>query len=109
MKRGDVVIIVASGELGKPRPAIVVQADELGETTTSVLICPITSETNEFRNIRPVVEPDAHNGLRSRSQIMTNKVSALRRDRIKQVIGKLDDDTSSKLDRALLVVFGLAR
>lgn len=109
MKRGDVVLIAASGEMGKPRPGVVVQADELGEDTTSVLICPMSSETADFKRTRPVVQPDANNGLRLPSQIMTDKMSALPRSRIRQVIGTIDENISDQLDSALLVILGLAR
>ena len=109
MKRGDVVLVVAQDDMGKPRPGIIVQADELGDATTSVLICPLSSEVTELHRLRPVVEPAASNGLRLRSQIMTDKINALRRDRIRQVLGSLDIEASEQLDSALLVVLGLAR
>lgn len=109
MRRGDVVLVVAQGDLGKPRPGVIVQADELGNTTTSILICPMSSDLSEFRRTRPIVEPSADNGLHVRSQIMVDKVNALRRDRIRGVIGRIDADTAEHLDRALLVVLGLAR
>jgi mRNA interferase MazF len=109
VKRGDVVILVAQGDMGKPRPGVIVQADELGDTTTSVLVCPMSSDITEFHRTRPVVEPTASNGLRLRSQIMTDKINALRRDRVRQALGSLDSDASERLDSALLVVLGLAR
>jgi mRNA interferase MazF len=107
VKRGDVVVVVAQGDMGSP--GIIVQADELGETTNSVLVCPMSSDLTEFHRLRPVVEPTASNGLRLRSQIMTDKINALRRDRIRQVLGSLDADASERLDRALLIVLGLGR
>ncbi len=107
LKRGDIVI-VTQGELGRPRPVVIVQADELGETTTTVLACPITSELTERLPVRPFVQPDAGSGLRIQSQIMTDKLFAARRDRIKRVIGSLDAETCDALDRALLIVLGLA-
>jgi len=109
MKRGAVVLLVASGDLGKPRPGVIVQADELGDATTSILICPMSSDLSEFRRTRPIVEPSRDNGLRVRSQIMTDKINALRRDRVRQVIGTLDAATLEQLDTSLLVVLGLAR
>ncbi len=78
MKRGDIVVIVAHGKLGRPRPAVIVQADELGDATTTMLVCPITSDVTEKLPIRPIVEVDEGNGLRIRSQIMTDKMLALR-------------------------------
>jgi mRNA interferase MazF len=109
VKRGDVVLVVAQGDMGKPHPEVIVQADELGSSTTSVLVCPMSSEVTEFHRLRPVVEPTVNNGLRLRSQIMTDKINALRRDRVRQVLGSLDADASERLDSALLVVLGLAR
>jgi mRNA interferase MazF len=40
---------------------------------------------------------------------MTDKLVALRRDRIRRVIGRIDAETSEQLDSALLLVLGLAR
>ena len=108
LRRGDIVI-VSQGELGRPRPVVIVQADELGETTTSALACPITSALMERLPVRPIMQPDADNGLRLPSQIMTDKLFAARRDRIRHTIGKLDAATLESLDRALLVVLGLSR
>jgi mRNA interferase MazF len=48
-------------------------------------------------------------GLRLQSQIVTDKLVTLRRHRIRRVIGRIDAETSEKLDRALLLVLGLAR
>jgi mRNA interferase MazF len=109
VKRGDVVLLVAQGDMGKPRPGVIVQADDLGDATNSVLVCPMSSDITEFHRLRPVVEPTTSNGLRLRSQIMTDKINALRRDRVRQVLGSLDEDTSDRLNSALLLVLGLAR
>jgi mRNA interferase MazF len=109
VKRGDVVLLVAQGDMGKPRPGVIVQADELGDATSSVLVCPMSSEVTELHRLRPIVEPTANNGLRLRSQIMTDKINALRRDRVRQVLGSLDANASERLDSALLLVLGLAR
>jgi mRNA interferase MazF len=111
VKRGDVVLMVVPGELGRPRPGIIVQADELGENTTTILACPLSSDvlSNPNPRLRPIVEPAAQNGLRLRSQIMTDKLLAQRRERVRQVIGRIDSETSSRLDAALLLVLGLWR
>jgi mRNA interferase MazF len=109
VKRGDVVLVVAQGDMGKPRPGVIVQADELGDATTSVVVCPMSSEVTELHRLRPVVEPTVSNGLRLRSQIMTDKITALRRDRVWRVLGSLDTEASERLNGALLVVLGLAR
>jgi mRNA interferase MazF len=109
VKRGDVVVVVVPSELGRPRPGVVVQADEFNKDLTTVFVCPISSDVQERLALRPIIEAGPSNGLRLRSQIMTDKMIALRQDRIRQVIGKIDSETSEQLDRALLVVLGLTR
>lgn len=109
VKRGDVVLVVVPNELGRPRPGVIVQADEFSEGLSTVFICPISSDIQENLSLRPIVEDKPSNGLRLRSQIMTDKMVALRQDRIRRVIGQIDKETSEQLDRALLVILGLAR
>ena len=109
MKRGDVVLAVDPSELGRPRPGVVVQADEFNKDLSTIFICPISSDLQEKLSLRPIIEAKPANGLRLRSQIMTDKMIALRLDRVRRVIGHIDGETSEQLDRALLVVLGLAR
>jgi mRNA interferase MazF len=110
VKRGDVVLMVVPGELGRPRPGIIVQADELGEKTTTVVACPLSSDVQANFNprLRPLIEPAADNGLRVRSQIMTDKIFAQRRERVRRIIGSIDSETRGRLDSALLLVLGLS-
>jgi mRNA interferase MazF len=108
LKRGDIVIVV-QGELGRPRPVVIVQTDELGEATTTVLACPITSVLSTHLPVRPTVQPDVSNGLQVVSQVMTDKLLPIRRDRVRRAIGTLDSNSLEQLDRALLVVLDLAR
>ena len=111
VRRGDVVVMAIPSDPGRPRPGIIVQADELGENTTTVLACPLSSDVQANPNprLRPVIEPAAGNGLRVRSQIMTDKLFAQRRERVRHVIGSIDSETRGRLDAALLLVLGLAR
>ena len=109
MKRGDVVLVVVPSELGRPRPGIIVQANEFNEELSTIFVCPISSDLQDKLPLRPIIEAKPSNGLRLRSQIMTDKMIALRQDRIRRVIGHVDTETSEHVDRALLVVLGLAR
>jgi mRNA interferase MazF len=108
LKRGDVVLVVLQGELGKPRPAVIVQADEL-DASSSTIVCPMSSYIDAANRLRPVIAPTVENGLLVRTQIMTDKLNTLRRDRVRRIIGKLDSEAGERLDSALLLVLGLAR
>jgi mRNA interferase MazF len=81
----------------------------LSTALSTIFICPISSDVQERLPLRPIIEAEPSTGLRLRSQIMTDKMIALRRDRVRSVIGDIDMETSEHLDRALLVVLGLAR
>ncbi len=72
MKRGDVVIVAAAGDYGKPWPAVIVQTDAFPETHASVVVCQMTSEIAEAPDFRVTIQPSKENGLRARSQIMAD-------------------------------------
>jgi mRNA interferase MazF len=68
----------------------------------------MSSDILRTSDTRPIVTPTPENGLLFATQIMTDKMNAIRRDRVKRVIGALDDKTCEALDSALLVVLGLS-
>ncbi|NYT83412.1 type II toxin-antitoxin system PemK/MazF family toxin [Alcaligenaceae bacterium] len=104
--RGDFVVVSLQGHYGKPRPALVIQSDLLAELD-SVMVCPVTSEIRDVA-FRVVVQPDALNGLQALSQIMVDKIITLPRSKIGNSFGRLDADKMREVERALLVVIGIA-
>jgi Growth inhibitor len=108
VKRGDVVVVAMQGDYGKPRPALVIQSDLFNETHASVTVVPVTSTIVDAPLFRLTIDPSSSNGLRSISQIMVDKVTAVRRDRIGKAIGRLDDNTMIRVNRAVALWFGLA-
>lgn len=108
IKRGDIVL-VTHADLGKPRPAVVVQANEFNENAATVLVCPLTSEITERLPLRPIVPAEPETGLSERSQIMTDRMLALRSDRIRGVLGRIGTASMEELNRALFLILGLAR
>jgi mRNA interferase MazF len=108
MKRGEIVIVAATGDYGKPRPAVIVQTDAFPQAHASVVICQMTSEIVDAPDFRITIEPNEVNGLRVRSQIMADKPVTVRRQRIGQSIGHLDENDIGRLNSALAFVMGLA-
>jgi mRNA interferase MazF len=108
MRCGDIVVVSAAGDYGKPRPAVVVQTDALPETHASVVICQMTSDIVDAPDFRVMIEPSDRSGLRVRSQIMADKPVTVRRRRIRRAIGHLAPDELSRLNIALAFVMGLA-
>lgn len=108
MKRGDIVLAVAAGDYGKPRPALVVQSDLFNDTHASVLVCLMTSDLQNAPLFRITVEPSDKNGLQASSQIMVDKIMAIRRDKIRTHIGSLDEEALLRVNRSLMLFLGLA-
>lgn len=99
--------VAIQGDYGKPRPAVVIQSNWLSDTD-SVLVCLLTSTLRDAPFYRLTVEPMPENGLQVASQIMVDKIMAVRRDKCSTVIGRLDDITALALNRLLALVIGLA-
>jgi mRNA interferase MazF len=107
MRRGDLLTIALQGDLGKPRPALVIQSD-LFDAHGSVTVLPLTSMLLDAPLLRITVQPSAANGLRGVSQVMVDKPSSILRERLGPVFGHADDETLLAVNRALAVFLGLA-
>jgi mRNA interferase MazF len=97
--RGDLVMIASSGDYGKTRPALVVQADAF-DALTSATVLRLTSELHDWALFRITVEAAQGTGLQRRSQVMIDKAATVPRSRIGQRIGRLDGDTMQAISRA---------
>lgn len=108
MKRGDIVIVAAPGDYGKPRPAVVIQTDALTELgSRSIALCLMSSLPLKAPLFRIGLEPTEFNGLKKSSQIMVEKLFTVPREKIVQIIGRLTDDEIVQLNRTLSFVIGL--
>ena len=107
MRRGDLVTVALQGDLGKPRPALVIQSD-LFDTHPSVTILPVTSELRVAPLFRIAVTPSELNGLSKPSQVMVDKPQSIARDKAGALIGRLDDESMLAVNRALAVFLGFA-
>lgn len=108
IRRGDIVIVSAPGDYGKPRPAVIVQSDLFNETHASVAACLLTSDIQDAPLFRIDVESTAETGIKERSQVMVDKIVAMRRERLGEPVGKVDDKTLVRINRSLALFLGLA-
>jgi mRNA interferase MazF len=107
VKRGDIATVALQGSYGKPRPALVVQAD-LFVAHPSVTLLPLTSECRQLPLFRVAVVPTRANGLTKPSEIMVDKCVTVGRDKVGRVIGRLEGERMLEVNRALAVFLGLA-
>lgn len=107
LKRGDIVTAAFQGDLKKPRPAVILQADEFMDGHLTVLTCPFTSFLADAPLIRPTIEPTAENGLSVPSQVMVDKTTPARKDAIGAVIGRISAEDMLRVEAALINITGL--
>ena len=98
--------VAVSGDYGKPRPALIVQADVYAEHP-SVTILPLTSELTHAPLLRVTVEPRETTGLRLRSQVMVDKATTIPRGKVGNRIGQLDNTTLNRVSQALAAFLDL--
>ncbi len=108
MRRGE-IWTVAGGrdDAGKPRLAVIVP-DNRFDATPSITICAFTSDATEAPLFRLAVEPSAENGLSQVSRLMVDKLTTIAKSKLGSRIGRLSDEDAVRLNRALLIVLGLA-
>jgi mRNA interferase MazF len=75
------VTVGAPGDPGKSRPAVVIQSDLLDETN-SVLPCVRTALERDAPYYRVAVAPLPETGLRQSSQIVMDKIVAIKRSKL---------------------------
>jgi len=107
MRRGDLVTVSLPGDFGKPRPGLIVQADEFGNIP-SVTLLPLSSLLIDAPLVRLTVQPTSLNGLREPSQVMIDKAMTVRRDKVGAPFGRLEDDAMLAVNRSLAFFLGFA-
>lgn len=106
--RGDFVTIAMQGDFGKPRPALVVQAEQFSEHTT-VTVLLVTSALVAAPLLRITVQPSAENGLQKPSQVMVDKAMTVKHDKVGRAFGRIDADAMVEVERCLAVFLGIAK
>jgi mRNA interferase MazF len=104
MQRGDLITVALQGDAGKPRPALVVQADHFADLST-IVVLPLTTTILGLPLVRVTVEAT---GLRELSQVMISRPQFLPRVKVGPVIiGHLNATSLLEVTRRLAVLLGI--
>ncbi len=106
MKRGEIWTISGGGHAGKPRPAVIIQDDQF-DATSSITVCAFTTDPTAAPLFRLLVTPSEQNGLRAESRLMVDKITTVPKERLGERIGRLDEEATTRLNRAILLFLGL--
>jgi mRNA interferase MazF len=95
-------------EIGKIRPAIIVNNDEIGVLRLKIVV-PITGWNNTFVDVPWLVkiEPDIDNGLSQTSAADTFQVRSISQQRLIKQIGLLPATAMAEISQALAMVLSI--
>ena len=107
MKRGEICTAATRGPYtGKPRPVLVIQDDSF-DATSSITICPFTTNPVDAPLLRIPIEPSAANGLDRTSSLMVDKITTVPKANLGERVGQLTDEDMLKLNRSVAVFLGI--
>lgn len=111
MKRGDIYYAdlspVVGSEQGGVRPVLIVQNDIGNRYSPTVIAAAITSQTEKAK-LPTHIELHSHScGLSKDSVVLLEQIRTIDKRRLKERMGRLDDQSMSRINQALSVSFGL--
>lgn len=78
------------------------------ENHPSVVLLPLSSTLVDAQLFRITIQPSDTNGLKEPSQIMIDKITTCKKERIGNSFGTIDHTTMVQVERALAVFIGIA-
>ena len=106
INRGEIWSVLWTGLAKKPRPALVIQAEEYRLTETDILAL-ITTTENEASVLRVPVKADESNGLQKDSFICLDKLMAIPLANLGKCYGKVSDEVMQEVNERLVKILGI--
>lgn len=109
MKRGDVFTVSTRDAAAKPRPAVILMADEFIRADRRVILCPLTSDLIDAPLVRVRIQPSRVNGLRLVSDAMLERLGVSLPREVGDRIGALERADLDRIDAALINILSLTQ
>jgi len=111
VKRGDMFYAdlspVVGSEQGGVRPVLIVQNDIGNKYSPTVIAAAVTSQINKAKMPTHIeIDAEAY-GLAKDSVILMEQIRTIDKKRLKEKIGRIDDELMEKVNEALQISFGL--
>lgn len=111
VRRGDIFYAdlspVIGSEQGGTRPVLIVQNDTGNKYSPTVIAAAITSQTGKARLPTHINIAGGSVGLSKDSVILLEQIRTIDKRRLREHMGKLDDQHMLLVDEAIAVSFGL--
>lgn len=111
VKRGDIYYAdlspVVGSEQGGMRPVLIVQNDTGNKHSPTVIAAAITSQIGKAR-LPTHIELNANSfGLTKDSVVLLEQIRTIDKRRLRERMGRVDDELMNRIDSAIAVSFGL--
>ena len=111
VKRGDIFFAdlspVVGSEQGGVRPVLIVQNDVGNKYSPTIIAAAITSQINKAKLPTHIEISAEEYGLSKDSVILLEQIRTIDKRRLKDKIGKLDDNLMNVVNEAISISFGL--
>ena len=111
VKRGEIYYAdlspVVGSEQGGVRPVLIVQNDVGNKFSPTVIAAAITSQKEKSKLPTHIDLPSGGCGLSRDSVVLLEQIRTIDKRRLKERMGRLDDQSMSRINQALSVSFGL--
>lgn len=109
--RGDIYYAdlspVVGSEQGGIRPVLIVQNDVGNRFSPTVIAAAITSQKDKAKLPTHIQLCSEGSGLQRDSIVLLEQIRTLDKRRLKEHMGRLDEQSMTRIDRALQISFGL--
>lgn len=79
---------VKGSEQGGRRPAVIISGNLLNQYLNVVIVCPLTTKIKNYKG-NLIIEPNAENGLETKSEVLTFHIRSVSKDRLKNKMGEI--------------------
>ncbi len=111
VKRGEIYYAdlspVVGSEQGGMRPVLIVQNDTGNRHSPTVIAAAITSRLDKAKLPTHIALSSQTTGLNRDSIILLEQIRTLDKSRLRERMGRIDENTMNAVDAALAVSFGL--
>ena len=111
IKRGDIYYAdlspVVGSEQGGIRPVLIVQNDVGNKYSPTVIAAAITSQRDKTKLPTHIQVNADNSGLAKDSIVLLEQITTIDKQRLKEKMGSLDDNSMNMINQALSVSFGL--
>ena len=111
VRRGDIFYAdlspVVGSEQGGVRPVLIIQNAMGNRHSPTVIAAAITSQLNKAKLPTHIELLDPHCGLTKDSVVLLEQIRTLDKRRLRERMGRLDEEKMAQVDTAIPVSFGL--